>query len=330
MYIGEIISLGVACSWTVTALLAEVASKRIGSLPLNITRMAMSLSLLCLILWLTTGRPYPYLADGHTWLWLWLSGFVGYVLGDYCLFNCYIHIGSRFGQLFMTLSAPTAALLGRVMLGEQMSAMAFWGMFVTLLGISITILGKSEPNEQHKSSVKLRLPMKGVLYAIGAGVGQGCGLVLSKVGMGHYEAAIAAQGIADIYSYYAPGALLHVSMGTIMPFASTMIRGLMGIMGFSLALFVFSKNGGQQIVSAVRDRKSMLCALGSSFFGPCVGVSLSLMATLYTSTGIAQTIMSLTPILIIAPAAVLFHQKVTLREVVGAVVSVMGVCLFFL
>lgn len=330
MHVGEIISLGVACSWTVTALLAEVASKRIGSLPLNITRMAISLTLLAIILWVTTGVPYPYLADGKTWLWLCLSGFVGYVLGDYCLFNCYIHIGSRFGQLFMTLSAPTAALLGRILLGEQMNEMAFLGMFVTLLGICITILGKSDPDEKNKTGVKLRLPLKGVLYAIGAGVGQGFGLVLSKIGMEYYEDSIAAQGIQDIYAYYSPNALLHISMGTVMPFASTMIRGLMGIIGFSLALFVFGKNGGQQIADAVRDRKSMLCALGSSFFGPCVGVSLSLMATLYTKTGIAQTIMSLTPILIIAPAAVLFHQKVTLREIVGAVVSVGGVCLFFL
>jgi drug/metabolite transporter (DMT)-like permease len=40
--------------------------------------------------------------------------------------------------------------------------------------------------------------------------------------------------------------------------------------------------------------------------------------------------MSLTPILIIAPAALLFHQRVTFREVVGAVISVVGVCFFFL
>lgn len=328
MYVGELISLGVACSWTVTALFAEVASKRIGSLPLNVTRMAISLALLALILWATTGLPYPQYADGQTWLWLCLSGVVGYVFGDYCLFNSYIQMGSRFGQLFMTLSAPTAALVGRLLLGEQMSALAFLGMFVTLLGIGITILAKGGDDKQ--TGLKLRLPLKGILFGIGAGVGQGCGLVLSKVGMEHYELSIAAAGIADMQHYVMPGAWLQMPLGTIMPFASTMIRGLIGIVGFSIALLCFSPKGGQQLVSAVKDGKSMLCALGSSFFGPCVGVSLSLMATLYTSTGIAQTIMSLTPILIIAPAAFFFHQKVTFREVVGAVISVVGVCLFFL
>ena len=333
MYTGELISLGVACSWTITALTAEVASKRIGSLPLNVTRMAISLLLLALILFITTGVPYPLYTDGSTWLWLCLSGVVGYVFGDYCLFNSYIHIGSRFGQLFMTLSAPTAAIVGRVLLAERMSALALVGMVVTLVGIAITILAKKEEkpdSPSHTPQFKLRLPLKGILYATGAGVGQGVGLVLSKVGMRHYEASIAASGIADLSNFVPPNAFIHLPLGTIMPFASTMIRGLIGIVGFSIALLVFSHNGGKQLVHAVKDRKSMCCALCSSFFGPCVGVSLSLMATLYTSTGIAQTIMSLTPILIIAPAAFLFHQKVTFREVLGAFISVVGVCLFFL
>ena len=40
--------------------------------------------------------------------------------------------------------------------------------------------------------------------------------------------------------------------------------------------------------------------------------------------------MALTPIFIIAPAYWLFRQPVSLKEVVGAVISVIGVSLFFL
>ena len=119
-YIGETIALFVAVSWTVTALFAEVGSKRMGSLPLNIVRMTMSLTLLALTLWLTTGQAWPRYADGATWMWLLVSGVVGYVIGDYCLMQGYIYIGSRIGQLFMTLSAPTAAVAGWLMLGERM------------------------------------------------------------------------------------------------------------------------------------------------------------------------------------------------------------------
>ena len=43
MYKGEIISLVVALSWTTTAMFAEVASKRMGSIVMNVVRMTLSL-----------------------------------------------------------------------------------------------------------------------------------------------------------------------------------------------------------------------------------------------------------------------------------------------
>lgn len=61
---GELISLFVALSWTVTALFAEVGSKRMGSLPFNTVRMTMSLLFLALTLWIVMGAPYPRFADG--------------------------------------------------------------------------------------------------------------------------------------------------------------------------------------------------------------------------------------------------------------------------
>ena len=51
-YIGEIISLTVAVSWTITALFAEVGSKRLGSLQMNVIRMLLSLCMLGVELYL--------------------------------------------------------------------------------------------------------------------------------------------------------------------------------------------------------------------------------------------------------------------------------------
>ena len=326
MFLGETISLFVAFSWTVTALFAEVGSKRMGSLPLNTVRMTMSLLLLFMTLWLVMGRPYPRFADGPTWLWLLLSGVVGYVIGDYCLMQGYIYIGSRFGQLFMTLSAPTAAIMGRILLGEQMRPMAILGMLVTLGGIALSILSKND-GKAH-AGLRLSLPAKGVFFAAMADICQGFGLVLSKIGLVHYDAALAAAGLAG--DSVPDGAVLPLPVSLSMPFAATMIRAGIGLVGFFLALVLFNKDGLAQLDRAVHDRKAMWCVLGATVFGPFIGVSASLLATQYTSTGIAQTLFALTPILIIAPAAILFHQKVTVREVVGAAISVAGVCLFFI
>ena len=346
MLIGETIALFVAFSWTVTALFADVASKRMGSLPLNVVRMTMSLALLVVTLQLAMGMPWPRYADGPTWRWLLLSGVVGYVIGDYCLMQGYIYIGSRFGQLFMTLSAPTAALTGRLLLGEQMRPLAILGMVLTLAGIAMSILSnkKVDSGESAVGSTRgqmlnttyyplptffhFSIPPKGIFFAAMAGICQGFGLVLSKIGLQHYDAAVAALGVDT--AVVPEGAVLPIPLYISIPFAATMIRATMGLCGFFLLLVAFNRDWRARLGRAVHDRKAMWCVLGATIFGPFIGVSASLLATQYTSTGIAQTIFALTPVLIIAPAAWLFHQRVTLREVVGACISVAGVCLFFI
>ncbi|MBO4402692.1 MAG: DMT family transporter [Bacteroidales bacterium] len=322
------ISLFVAVAWTATALFAEVGSKRMGSLTFNTMRMVLSLLFLTATLWLIMGVPYPRFADGATWGWMLLSGFVGYVLGDYCLMKGYILIGSRFGQLFMTLSAPTAAIIARLFLGEKMHPLDLLGMFITLGGIAMSILSKNETSASGRK-VRLKLPLKGIFFASMAGIGQGAGLVISKIGLFHYEQSASAAGMVSGFDI-PDGALLSVPICFSIPFAATLIRTYIGLSGFFLALMLFGDHGLSQLHRAVCDRKAMWSALGSTILGPFVGVSASMFAVTLTSAGIAQTIFALTPILIIAPAALFFHQRVTVREVIGAVISVLGVSLFFI
>ena len=114
----------------------------------------------------------------------------------------------------------------------------------------------------------------------------------------------------------------------MLPFASTFIRAVTGALGF-LGVMIFQKKLGTLAV-AVKDRKGMNAAFWATFTGPFIGVSLSLMAVRYTEAGIASTLMALTPVFILWPAHIVFGQKVTLKEIVGAVISVAGVSLFFI
>lgn len=308
-HIGQIISLIVAVLWTVTAIYSDKASHRIGAMSANVARLTLSTFLLAVILWVTIGHPYPIYADARTWFWLALSAIVGYVFGDWCLFNCYVSIGARFGQLFMTLAPPMAALAGWVLLGEQLSWRTALAMLVTLSGIAISILSR---DREHY--FKFTLPLKGILLGIGAGMGQGVGLVLSKIGLEHYSAALPSD--------------IPPMMETMLPFASTMIRAIFGSIGFIL-LVIISKDL-PKLKQAARDRKAMLYVVIMSLFGPVVGVSLSLMAVRYTDAGIASTLMALTPVLILFPAAVFDKQKIRFKEILGVTVSMIGVALFFL
>ena len=67
-----------------------------------------------------------------------------------------------------------------LMLGESLSWKSILAMVITLLGIAISIL--SRDGVMH---FKLDLPLKGILLGIEAGVGQGVGLVPSKVGIAY-------------------------------------------------------------------------------------------------------------------------------------------------
>lgn len=307
---GEILSLIVAVSWTATALFADIASHRIGALPLNLIRMVLSLLLLAGLLWIVTGAPYPQFASGEAWFWLALSGLVGYVFGDYCLFNSYVVFGSKYGQLFMTLAPPVAGITGWLFLGESMRWCSWLAMAVTLSGIAICIL--SRQGESHK--LGLKLPLKGVLFGIGAGVGQGTGLVLSKIGLEHYAASVPADAAASVSS--------------MMPFAGTFIRAIAGFVGFFVILAL--RKSLPQVAAATRDRKGMTFATLTTIFGPFIGVSLSLMAVQYAKAGIASTLMALTPVLIIVPYAIINHQKISVKEVFGTLVTMAGVAMFFL
>lgn len=303
-YLGELISIGVAFSWTATALLSEFGSKRLGNLTLNVLRMALALAFSLVLFLVVTGSPLPAGASTEAIGWMLLSGLVGYVIGDFCLFQCYIIIGSRYGQLFMTLAPLSAAWMAWVTLGQQMKAMSIVAMLVTLAGIGISVLGRGE---HHK--VSLKLPLNGVLFAIAAAVCQGVGLVLSKIGMDYYE----------------PSATMP---DWLVPFSANFFRCVAGIIGFSALLIL--RDGIGPLRDALHDRKGLSVATATTIFGPFVGVGFSLMAVQYTAAGIASTLMAMTPIIILLPSYWLFHEKITWRAVVGAVISVVGVSLFFL
>ena len=315
-YLGEILALAVAILWTISSLASEVASKRYGSLLLNIVRMIEASLLIGGLLWVVTGSPLPTFATKEVWFWLAMSSVAGYVVGDYFFLQCFIMIGARWGELFMTIAPPVAALTGWVMLGEGMSWMAMIGMEVTLIGIGMSILSR---NDDHKH-LHLKLPVRGIVYGVIAGIGQGVGLVFSKQGLLLYREHITATSAT-------PEAYL-----STMPFAATLIRCLVALVGFVILYEALRKAGREHHPWGLifQDRKALGCASLSAFVGPFLGVALSLASTMYTSTGITQTIMSLVPVLILWPSHLLFHTKITPLEVVGAIVSVCGVAMFFL
>ena len=293
---GEFAAIMVAIFWTITALAFESATIKVGSIAVNLIRLVFGFVFLSCLTFITRSLVFPIDATGYNWLWLSVSGLIGFVLGDLFLFKSYPIVGSWFAMLVMTLAPPIAAIFGYIILGERLEWLSLLGMMVTLAGIGLTIFGQKR-NKGEKFS--LNKPSKGILYAFIGALGQGLGIVFSKLGMADYD-----------------------------PFASTQIRIITGIVGFSLIISISGR--WDQIQKALRHKKGMTGIVTGSFFGPFLGVSFSLIAVKHTQTGIASTIMAMVPILIIPPSILLFKHKISLREMIGAILGVAGVVLFFI
>lgn len=299
-YYGELAALLTAVFWTVTALAFESASRKVGSLSVNLLRLATAFVFLSVFAWISRGKAFPVDAGMHQWVWLSLSGLVGFVLGDLFLFQSYVVIGSRISMLIMSLAPPMAAIIGWLTMGETLTLKQAIAMAVVLAGIVLVVLERQAPDENGNGKrVRFSYPIAGILLAFGGALGQAGGLVLSKYGMAGYD---------------------------VIP--SVQIRVITGIVGFTL--FFALSNKWRSLIEAAQNGKAMKRLLVGAFFGPFLGVSFSLLAVKHTSTGVASALMSIVPVLIIAPAVIVFKEKITAKELIGAIVTVVGVAIFFL
>lgn len=300
-HFGEIAGVLTAVFWTVTSLAFESAGKKVGSLSVNLIRLVMAFFFIGIYSWITRGFFFPTDATFFQWKWLAISGLIGFVIGDLLLFQAFVVVGARISMLMMALAPPFAALIGWLMLGEVLAPMSWLGMAITMIGIVIVILKreKTEENGTIVKRIKSGYSVTGILLALGGALGQAAGLVISKKGMGEYDA-----------------------------FSASQIRVLTGVVGFTI-LFFFMKRW-KKVWEAVQHKPAMKRITLGAFFGPFLGVSFSLLAVQHTQAGIAATLMAISPVLIIPPAIILFKEKVNWKEILGALITVGGIVLFFL
>lgn len=299
-HFGEFAALLTALFWTFTALAFTGAGKRIGSLSVNFWRLIIGICFLCCFSFIRFHSFFPQDIDLKGWLWLALSGFIGVFLGDLFLFKAFTITGPRIALLLMSLAPPLAAVFSWIFLNEKLEFFDFLGMGITLAGICLVILARPQNTNGERNTIKLRHNVKGILFAFLGAMGQATGLVISKIGM----------------------------QSTSNPFFATQIRLFAGILAFIL-LITFLKRWSS-VFSSFKNHKAMGLISVGAFFGPFLGISFSLLAIQYTNPGIVQTITSITPVLIIPFSIWFFKEKITIREILGAILAVAGISLFFL
>jgi drug/metabolite transporter (DMT)-like permease len=296
-HLGEITGILTAVCWTVSALTFSVATRRAGSLTVNLFRLLFAMILYMAWSKLMRGLWLPTDATPEAWKWLSVSGLIGFVLGDYFLFTSFAYQSAKVSMLIMSLAPPIATLFGVLILHESFTLLNFIGMILVLTGIAIVILKREEVDD--KMTHKLNYPVKGLLLAFGGAAGQGIGAVFSKLGMGSYD-----------------------------PFASSQIRTITGIVGF-LLIISLTRNW-KRVKTSILHQKALKPLLIGSFFGPFLGVSLSLLSFQHTKVGIASTLIATVPVFILLPSVLFLGEKLNWKEVVGAFLAVGGMFVFFI
>lgn len=291
---GEVAALGAALGMVVCSISFEAAGKKVGSLTVNIMRLLMGFGFLTITALYTRKMALPLDASIRSYTFLGISGFIGMFLGDLFMFEAFVVLGARITTLIMTMVPVVTALSAWVILGETLSPREMLAVLLTVGGIFLVMYTKGNGGGREK-----KFPLRGILCAAGGVLGQALGMVFSKMGVEGYD-----------------------------PIAATQIRIVVAIVAFIL-LITFRGRWGE-VADGLKNRGAMKWIGIGSFFGPFLGVTAMLIALKNASAGIVSTISSTSPVLVIPFSVMIFKDRVSLVEVVGAVISVGGVSLFFL
>jgi drug/metabolite transporter (DMT)-like permease len=197
----------------------------------------------------------------------------------------------------MSFTPAISAILAYFFLNEQISFIGIIGMIITLAGIILVVFDKKDSAESPHKHEAL-----GILYGALGALGQAVGLIFAK---------------------------LAFEESNINGFVATFIR-LFSATIIIIPIFVLLKRYKNPITLYRADKKGLGLTLGGTFFGPFLGITLSLIAITNTKVGFASTLMATVPVIMLPIGKFVFKDHINLKAIVGAVIAVAGVAILFL
>lgn len=293
-YTGELSAILTAFLWSGTSFAFASGSRRIGPIQTNVDRIIIAAILLAataVIFNLTFNLSSGQLTD------LVISGIIGLVIGDTFLFKAFQLIGARLSMLLMALSPAMSAVFAYVFLGEELSAWAILGIVITLSGISLVVLEK-----EHGELKKFKISGFGLFCGFMGALGQAGGLIIAK---------------------------LAFQQGEIDKFVATFIR-ISSAAVVILPMMLILKKYNNPFPIYKNDLKGLSSILTGTVLGPYLGITFSLIAIDNTKVGIAATLMSTMPIIMLPMSKYMFKETLSWRAISGAVLAVAGIAILFI
>lgn len=293
-FLGEIAGLLTAICWSGSSLVFSTATRRLGTVLVNIARLVFALVFLAIVI-LIAGSPFQVSATQL--LYFAISGVIGLALGDSFLFRSYLHIGPRLSMLVMSIAPAISAVCAWFILGERLSLLGIAGIVITVSGVALVVY---EPGTGGKLAG--RDLAVGLLSAGVAAVSQGVGLTFAKLAF--------MEGAVD--GFVAAALRIASSLVVLLP------------------IVLLFRRLPDPVKAFTNDVKGFwLTALGS-VLGPFIGITLSLLAVQHTKVGIAATLIATVPIIMLPMVHFIYREHLTARSILGACIAVAGVAVLFL
>jgi drug/metabolite transporter (DMT)-like permease len=293
---GELAAVGVAFFWMLSSVAWAVAGKSVGSTAVCFLRMVFVLGMFT-IFGLATGRAWlPLDADAKTWGFLLLSGFLGFFMGDMCIFKAFLLSGVRLSMLIGCFTPIVSQAFAYLIFGEKITLHQSLGILITLGGVLWVVLEKNEQTAGANSSSSY---WKGICLALVSTIFFALSYVLIDFADKGYD-----------------------------PIKQAIIR----IFGSCLGFLVFLTIGRRwsSIAWAIRQRFAMSVVAMGALVGPGIGAVMLIYAKQHGSTGAVVAIIAAQPVMILPFSIYLFKEKISLRGWLGAIISVVGVAVLLL
>lgn len=250
-------------------------------------RLFLGFLLLIPVSWALTGTLFPVGVSTRSLALLSVSGLVGFVFADLCLFSAFVRISARITMVIYTTVPLMTGLLGWAFLGESLSGRQWGGILLTSVGVAFVL---AQGSVQDRGWI---LTGTGLTLALLGSLGQAAGFVMGKAGL---------SGVSSI--------------------GATQIRVAAAMIAFVPVTFIMRRTAG--VIEGARNRSAMKFLALGTVAGPVIGVTLSMTAVRLIPAGVAATFISMTPIFLMVPSALCAGHRLSMRDAVGTAVAVLG------
>ncbi len=297
MGIGGIAAVITALSWAGSCQIHTTAGRILGATNVTVARVPLYIISLGMVAFLTgadTGLP------SGAFVFLLLSALLGITISDTAFYVTCVGIGPRLGLLLQSLSSSVAALLGFLVLGENIGLMGICGILTATFGVAFVLMEGGLKTGTNLEGVPRSQLLRGIFFGLITAFSLGLSFLL-------YRQALLL-GVSPVW-----GAFLRISMGGMLIWLVAGMRGLL------VPVMKQAWTDGRVI-------KLLLAGMAVS----AVGNSLSGVAMLNAETGVATTLIGLQPIFIIPIVALIERKMPSFRAIVGTGIAFAGSAMLFL